>query len=100
VRPGITGWAQVMYAYGASMDDALEKLQYDLYYIKNYSLLLDFAILFEDPACRGSRARTVIPACKPALTTEDAEDTEEEQEQKKANECKRPQLADAPTGRY
>src|SRR6266404_2254953 len=45
VRPGITGWAQVMYTYGASMDDALEKLQYDLYYIKNYSLLLDFAIL-------------------------------------------------------
>jgi sugar transferase (PEP-CTERM system associated) len=47
VRPGITGWAQVMYAYGASMDDALEKLQYDLYYIKNYSLLLDFAILLK-----------------------------------------------------
>ena len=47
VRPGITGWAQVMYAYGASMDAALEKLQYDLYYIKNYSLLLDFAILLK-----------------------------------------------------
>lgn len=47
VRPGITGWAQVMYAYGASADDALEKLQYDLYYIKNYSLLLDFAILLK-----------------------------------------------------
>ncbi|MGQ0577427.1 MAG: sugar transferase [Betaproteobacteria bacterium] len=47
VRPGITGWAQVMYSYGATMDDALEKLQYDLYYIKNYSLLLDFAILLK-----------------------------------------------------
>ena len=47
VRPGITGWAQVMYTYGASLDDALEKLQYDLYYIKNYSLLLDFAILLK-----------------------------------------------------
>ena len=47
VRPGITGWAQVMYTYGATMDDALEKLQYDLYYIKNYSLLLDFAILLK-----------------------------------------------------
>ena len=47
VRPGVTGWAQVMYTYGASMDDALEKLQYDLYYIKNYSLLLDFAILLK-----------------------------------------------------
>src|SRR5258708_7781257 len=47
VRPGITGWAQAMYAYGASMDDSLEQLQYDLYYIKNYSLLLDFAILLK-----------------------------------------------------
>lgn len=45
VRPGITGWAQVMYPYGASVEDALEKLQYDLYYIKNYGLLLDFKIL-------------------------------------------------------
>lgn len=47
VKPGITGWAQVMYAYGASVDDAREKLQYDLYYIKHYSLLLDIAILFK-----------------------------------------------------
>lgn len=44
VRPGITGWAQVMYPYAASIEDALVKLQYDLYYIKNYSLLLDFLI--------------------------------------------------------
>jgi len=44
VAPGITGWAQVMYPYGASTDDAREKLQYDLYYIKNYSLVLDFII--------------------------------------------------------
>jgi exopolysaccharide biosynthesis polyprenyl glycosylphosphotransferase len=47
VRPGITGWAQVMYPYGASVRDALEKLQYDLYYIKNYSVLLDMGILFK-----------------------------------------------------
>ena len=47
VTPGITGWAQVMYPYGASVEDALEKLQYDLYYIKNYSLLLDFVILMK-----------------------------------------------------
>lgn len=47
VKPGITGWAQVMYPYGASVDDAREKLQYDLYYIKHYSLLLDVAILFK-----------------------------------------------------
>lgn len=47
VSPGITGWAQVMYPYGASVEDAREKLQYDLYYIKNYSLLLDITILFK-----------------------------------------------------
>ena len=45
VKPGITGWAQVMHGYGDSVEDAIEKLQYDLFYIKNYSLLLDFAII-------------------------------------------------------
>lgn len=45
-RPGITGWAQVRYRYGASVDDAVEKLQYDLYYVKNRCLFLDLAILF------------------------------------------------------
>jgi exopolysaccharide biosynthesis polyprenyl glycosylphosphotransferase len=45
VRPGITGWAQVMYPYGASITDAYEKLQYDLYYIKHLSVLLDIMIL-------------------------------------------------------
>jgi len=47
VKPGITGWAQVRYPYGASDEDAREKLQYDLYYVKNYSLFLDFIILFQ-----------------------------------------------------
>lgn len=47
VMPGITGWAQVMYPYGASIEDAREKLQYDLFYIKNFSLLLDFVILMK-----------------------------------------------------
>ena len=47
VMPGITGWAQVMYPYGASVEDAREKLEYDLFYIKNYSLMLDFAILMK-----------------------------------------------------
>lgn len=47
VRPGITGWAQVLFKYGSSLEDAREKLQYDLYYIKNYSLILDFAIVFK-----------------------------------------------------
>jgi exopolysaccharide biosynthesis polyprenyl glycosylphosphotransferase len=47
VKPGITGWAQVMYPYGASVEDAYEKLSYDLYYIKNYSIWLDLAIVFK-----------------------------------------------------
>jgi sugar transferase (PEP-CTERM system associated) len=47
IKPGITGWAQVRYPYGATVDDAVEKLSYDLYYIKNLSLLLDSQILFE-----------------------------------------------------
>jgi sugar transferase (PEP-CTERM system associated) len=46
VRPGLTGWAQVRYTYGASVEDALMKLQYDLYYIKNLSLALDLYIIF------------------------------------------------------
>jgi len=45
VKPGITGWAQVNYRYGATVEDALEKLGYDLYYIKNASLFLDLRIL-------------------------------------------------------
>jgi sugar transferase (PEP-CTERM system associated) len=47
VKPGVTGWAQVRYQYGASVDDAVQKLQYDLYYVKNHSLVLDALILFE-----------------------------------------------------
>jgi sugar transferase (PEP-CTERM system associated) len=45
VRPGLTGWAQVCYTYGATTEDALEKLQYDLYYIKNLSIALDLFII-------------------------------------------------------
>lgn len=47
VKPGITGWAQVNYRYGSGLDDAIEKLRYDLYYIKNYSLVLDVEILLK-----------------------------------------------------
>jgi sugar transferase (PEP-CTERM system associated) len=47
VKPGATGWAQVKYSYGASVADAMEKLRYDLYYIKNYSLFLDLLIILE-----------------------------------------------------
>jgi lipopolysaccharide/colanic/teichoic acid biosynthesis glycosyltransferase len=45
VKPGITGWAQINYRYGSSKDDALEKLQYDLYYIKNMSIFFDIVII-------------------------------------------------------
>jgi sugar transferase (PEP-CTERM system associated) len=47
VKPGITGWAQVSYRYGASVEDALEKLKYDLFYIKNMSLAMDMMIMFK-----------------------------------------------------
>jgi lipopolysaccharide/colanic/teichoic acid biosynthesis glycosyltransferase len=47
VKPGITGWAQVRYRYGASLEDAREKLRYDLYYVKHLSLPFDFTILFD-----------------------------------------------------
>jgi sugar transferase (PEP-CTERM system associated) len=45
VKPGLTGWAQVSYGYGASVEDAIEKLNYDLFYIKNMSILMDFMIV-------------------------------------------------------
>jgi exopolysaccharide biosynthesis polyprenyl glycosylphosphotransferase len=47
VKPGLTGWAQICYPYGASDTDAYEKLQYDLYYVKNHSLFLDLTILLQ-----------------------------------------------------
>lgn len=47
VRPGITGWAQVNYPYGAGIEDAVEKLMYDLYYIRNFSLTLDASVILK-----------------------------------------------------
>jgi sugar transferase (PEP-CTERM system associated) len=47
IKPGVTGWAQVRYQYGSTIEDSQEKLQYDLYYVKNHSLFLDFVILIE-----------------------------------------------------
>jgi sugar transferase (PEP-CTERM system associated) len=47
VKPGVTGWAQVRYAYGATVEDSQEKLQFDLYYVKNHTLFLDLVVLFE-----------------------------------------------------
>lgn len=47
IKPGLTGWAQINFRYGSSIDDAAEKLQYDLYYIKNRSLILDLGIILK-----------------------------------------------------
>jgi lipopolysaccharide/colanic/teichoic acid biosynthesis glycosyltransferase len=47
IRPGITGWAQVRYRYGASLEETKRKLEYDLYYVKNNSIGLDLLIMFE-----------------------------------------------------
>jgi lipopolysaccharide/colanic/teichoic acid biosynthesis glycosyltransferase len=47
VKPGITGWAQLSYPYGSNYLDAVEKLQYDLYYVKNYSSFLDLLIILQ-----------------------------------------------------
>jgi lipopolysaccharide/colanic/teichoic acid biosynthesis glycosyltransferase len=47
VRPGITGWAQVKYQYGASVGETRTKLEYDLFYIKHLSITLDLAVIFE-----------------------------------------------------
>jgi lipopolysaccharide/colanic/teichoic acid biosynthesis glycosyltransferase len=47
VKPGITGWAQVSYGYGSSVEDALEKLKYDLFYVKNMSLAMDVIIMLQ-----------------------------------------------------
>jgi lipopolysaccharide/colanic/teichoic acid biosynthesis glycosyltransferase len=47
VKPGITGWAQISYGYGASEEDALKKLEYDLFYIKHLSLFMDLLIIIK-----------------------------------------------------
>ena len=47
VKPGVTGWAQVRYTYGATVEDSVRKLQFELFYVKNHSLLLDLVILVE-----------------------------------------------------
>ena len=47
VKPGVTGWAQVKYRYGSSVEDAMEKLRYDLYYIKHLSVVFDLTIVVD-----------------------------------------------------
>ncbi len=59
IKPGVTGWAQVRYPYGATVEDSLQKLQFDLYYVKNHTLFLDLVVLMETVAVvltgRGAR---------------------------------------------
>ena len=59
VKPGLTGWAQIRFSYGANAEETREKLQYDLYYVKNYSLLLDMLVLLQtaDVVLLGKGAR-------------------------------------------
>ena len=47
VKPGLSGWAQVNYPYGSSIEDSRNKLSYDIYYIRNFSIFLDFLILIK-----------------------------------------------------
>ena len=47
VKPGITGWAQVKFKYGENLEDSVKKLEYDLFYIKNKSIMLDIRIIFK-----------------------------------------------------
>jgi hypothetical protein len=64
VKPGVTGWAQVRYEYGSTIEDSVEKLQYDLYYVKNHSLFLDLLIMLETVAVvltgKGARLRPAV----------------------------------------
>jgi len=75
IRPGITGWAQVRYKYANGLDEEIEKLRYDLYYIKHYSIWLDMRILFETVKVvllghrRLERVATAIPAMDGGLQT-------------------------------
>jgi lipopolysaccharide/colanic/teichoic acid biosynthesis glycosyltransferase len=57
VRPGLTGWAQINYPYGSSVEDARRKLEYDLFYIRHYSVLTDLSIALRTAtaAARGAR---------------------------------------------
>ena len=71
VKPGLTGWAQVSFHYGGSVEDTQRKLQYDLYYVKNHSIIFDLVILLQtldivlwgEGAARGAQsARAAVSA--------------------------------------
>jgi exopolysaccharide biosynthesis polyprenyl glycosylphosphotransferase len=78
VRPGITGWAQVRYRYANNLDEELEKLRFDLYYLKHYSLWLDIRIMFETalmilarkPSATPDTAAEALPVMRPLAARE------------------------------
>jgi lipopolysaccharide/colanic/teichoic acid biosynthesis glycosyltransferase len=80
VRPGITGWAQVRYRYANNLDEELEKLRFDLYYLKHYSLWLDIRIMLETALmifARGRSARAAGESRPPRVTPELRVETEQ-----------------------
>jgi exopolysaccharide biosynthesis polyprenyl glycosylphosphotransferase len=80
VRPGITGWAQVRYRYANNLDEELEKLRFDLYYLKHYSLWLDIRIMLETALmifARGHSARAAGESRSPRATPELRVETEQ-----------------------
>ena len=66
MRPGITGWAQINYKYGDTLEDTIAKLEYDLYYIKNMSFSIDTYIMFHTVKAMLSVARIAIERLYPA----------------------------------
>ena len=85
VKPGITGWAQVRYGYGSTLEDAIEKLQYDLYYIKNMSMFLDFLIILST-IHKVIFAKVAVETVQKNLNDND-EDQEESSAERDAHQC-------------
>jgi sugar transferase (PEP-CTERM system associated) len=85
VKPGITGWAQVRYGYGATLDDAVEKLQYDLYYIKNMSIFLDVLIIL-------STIHKVIFAKVAVESIKDSHDTQDDRVEVQESQLQEPRV--------
>lgn len=100
VRPGITGWAQVRYRYANNIDEEIEKLRFDLYYVKHYSLWLDLRILFETIAVvvtgsEGSQDQVEEQAQKPAARAQIEHKPKAETEQDELDEDEDAQLETA-----
>ncbi len=75
VKPGITGWAQIKYPYGASVEDARRKLEYDLYYMKNFNIMLDILILLQTVRVVFWPSSAQTPSSRPADSAQSELDT-------------------------